>query len=114
MNRVNFALAWTVRTAVMLWLTGPVAMTISFMAPMAMVALEASTMHYDQPIFLVEEYLQSGMSFVELQLYSIIGYHVPEGSSWLRKLLLVALNHGYHHLMPNIIDSEFPKEIIDE
>ena len=86
-------------------------MAISYMIPMALAAAEATTQHFDQPVMLVEEHQKSKMSFVELQLRSVVGYHASSGPM---KHLTVAVDHAYHHLIPTIPDCEITQAIKDE
>ncbi len=112
MNRLNYCIGWAIRTAILLKLVGPVAMIASYMPAFGWVGLSATAHHFDQPVMLPEEFHKSKMSFVELQLRSLMGYHANEG---LGKLIpMVALDHVYHHLLPTIPDSHIPQSIKDE
>lgn len=88
-------------------------MIASYMPAFAWVAFQATTQHFDQPVMLPEEYHNSKMSFVELQLRSVIGFHANEGL--LGKVIpMIALDHVYHHFLPTIVDSHIPQSIKDE
>ena len=87
-------------------------MLASYMPAFGLAAFAATTQHFDQPIMLPEEFHDSKMSFVELQLRSLIGWHANEG---LGKLIpMIALDHVYHHLLPTIADTHMPQFIKDE
>ena len=112
MNRFIFCIGWAIRTSILLKLVGPVAMIASYMPAFAWVGLSATAHHFDQPVILPEEFHDSKMSFVELQLRSVMGYHANEG---LGKMIpMIALDHIYHHLLPTIADSHIPQSIKDE
>eukprot|EP00956_Cyclotella_meneghiniana_P039028 scaffold164224_cov66-Cyclotella_meneghiniana.AAC.2 len=112
MNRLKFCIGWAIRTVILLKLVGPVAMIASYMAAFGLAAFAATAQHFDQPVMLPEEYHYSKMSFVELQLRSLLGFHANEG---LGKLIpMVALDHVYHHLLPTIADTHIPQSIKDE
>ena len=112
MNRLKFCSGWAIRTSILLKLVGPVAMLASYMPAFGLAAFAATTQHFDQPIMLPEEFHDSKMSFVELQLRSLIGWHANEG---LGKLIpMIALDHVYHHLLPTIADTHMPQFIKDE
>jgi len=112
-NSLKFCIGWAIRTAILLKLVGPVAMILSYMPAFAWVAFQATTQHFDQPVMLPEEYHNSKMSFVELQLRSVIGFHANEGL--LGKVIpMIALDHVYHHFLPTIVDSHIPQSIKDE
>ena len=109
---MKFCFGWAIRTAILLKLVGPVAMIASYMPAFAWIAFQATTHHFDQPVMLPEEYHNSKMSFVELQLRSVIGFHANEG---LGKVIpMIAVDHIYHHFLPTIVDSHIPQSIKDE
>jgi len=111
-NSLKFCFGWAIRTAILLKLVGPVAMIASYMPAFAWVAFQATTQHFDQPVMLPEEYHNSKMSYVELQLRSVIGFHANEG---LGKVIpMIAVDHIYHHFLPTIVDSHIPQSIKDE
>ena len=112
MNRLIFCIGWAIRTAILLKLVGPVAMIASYAPAFAWVGLSATAHHFDQEVMLMEEFHDSKMSFVELQLRSLMGYHANEG---LGKMIpMIALDHIYHHMLPTIADSHIPQSIKDE
>jgi cytochrome b involved in lipid metabolism len=112
MNRLKFCVGWAIRTSILLELVGPVAMIASYMTALGLAAFGASAQHFDQPVMLPEEYHQSKMSFVELQLRSVISWHANEGFGKL--IPMIALDHIYHHLLPTIADTHIPQSVKDE
>ena len=50
---------------------GPIPLILCYNLSMALIGLEATTQHFDQPVMMPEEFYKSGMSFTELTLRSI-------------------------------------------
>lgn len=112
MNRLKFCVGWAIRTSILLKLVGPVAMLASYFPAFAWGGFSVTAQHFDQPVMLPEEFHNSKMSFVELQLRSLMSYHANEG---LGKLIpMFALDHIYHHMLPTIADCHIPQSIKDE
>lgn len=113
-HRLYFV-CWVVRNFGLLALVGPTAMILSYMIPLAIVGFEATSQHFDQPVFLPEEYYQAakeGMLWAEHQIRSIRAYHATDIAGI--PITTVAIDHVYHHYLPNMHDSYIPQSVKDE
>lgn len=81
---------------------------------MALIGLEATTQHFDQPVMMPEEFYKANMSFTELTLRSIQSWYEPRMYPPYGPWPVIAVDHIYHHFIPALLDSHIPKYVKDE